>query len=158
MLGGPGTVRAQLETGTILGAVHDAQDRPISEVGVAALGYRTETRQGVRVHVGQVARTDFRLVAGDATESVASRVEDGGEARDRLDTGQVIDGASLENLPSKSRDFTDLAALAPGASSDGSKGSVKVLGMRTRDNLTYIDGTLFTHGDGAMSFTPSSDA
>jgi outer membrane receptor protein involved in Fe transport len=193
MLGVPVVVRAQLDTGGILGTVQDGRENPISEVDVdlkrittaevlhtrtgaggafrvdrlpageyevtaAAPGYRRETRRGVRVHVGQIVRANFRLVAGDFAETLSSSAQDGGQARDRLDTGQVIDRASLESLPSKTRDFTDLAALAPGASSDGSKGSVKVLGMRSRDNLTYIDGTLFTHGDGAMSFTPSSDA
>ena len=32
------------------------------------------------------------------------------------------------------------------------------MGMRYKDNLTYIDGTLFTHGDGETSFKASTDS
>ena len=108
------------------------------------------------LHVGQTVRAAFNLLPGAETLVVDS--EFGADApAERSDTGQVIDRENLDNLPSKSRDFTELAALAPGAASDANKG-VRILGMRSRDNLTFIDGSLFTHGDGGMSFKPSSDA
>jgi hypothetical protein len=132
------------------------------ELRVSSPGFHVEVRRGAFVHVGQTTRFDFRLVPGASADQVDSRAEDSGEVAERPDTGQVVDRTNLEKLPSKTRDFTDLAALAPGATSDEGAGrghgSVKVLGMRSRDNLAYIDGALFTHGDGGMTFTPSNDA
>ena len=34
----------------------------------------------------------------------------------------------------------------------------RVLGGRRQDSLVYIDGTLFTHGDGGTTFKASTDA
>ena len=130
------------------------------EIQVAALGCVGQLRIGVRLLVGQTVREDFVLIPGDENEV---RVQESGwvpSGSDRDDRGLVIDREKLETLPVASRDIGQLVDLAPGASrtSSGRRRGVKVMGMRRRDNLLYIDGTLFTHGDGGTSFQASTDA
>ena len=130
------------------------------EIQVAAPGCVGQLRIGVRLLVGQTLREDFDLIPGDENEV---RVQESGwvpSGSDRDDRGLVIDREKLESLPVASRDIGQLVDLAPGAArtSSGRRRGVKVMGMRRRDNLLYIDGTLFTHGDGGTSFQASTDA
>ena len=130
------------------------------EIQVAARGHAGLLRVGVQLLVGQVLREDFVLIPGDENEV---RVQESGwvpSGSDRDDRGLVIDREKLETLPVASRDIGQLVDMAPGASrtSSGRRRGVKVMGMRRRDNLLYIDGTLFTHGDGGTTFQASTDA
>ena len=130
------------------------------EIRASLPGYRTQLRTHVRLMVGQICREDFRLSLGDAGVSQTTRSRSVFSGASREDRGQVIDQEKLESLPVNTRDVGQLAGLAAGAtpSSESRGRTVKVLGMRRRDNLTYIDGTLFTHGDGGASFQASPDA
>ena len=77
----------------------------------------------------------------------------------RTHVRQAIDQEKLGSLPVNTCDITKLSGLASGATpSATNRGNVQVMGMRFKDNLTYIDGTLLTHGDGETSFTASTDA
>lgn len=130
------------------------------EIKVAARGHVGLLRVGSRLLVGQVLREDFVLIPGDENEV---RIQESGwvpSGSDRDDRGLVIDREKLETLPVASRDIGQLVDMAPGASrtSSGRRRGVKVMGMRRRDNLLYIDGTLFTHGDGGTSLRASTDA
>ena len=123
-------------------------------------GYGTQVRTHIQLLVGQVQQEDFRLLRGDFATTRETRSQSVFSGSSREDRGQVIDQEKLESLPVNTRDIGQLAGLAAGAapSNEGRGRSVKVLGMRRRDNLTYIDGTLFTHGDGTASFQASPDA
>ena len=123
-------------------------------------GRGTQVRTHVQLLVGQSRQEDFRLQRGDLGASQSSRSQPVFSGSNREDRGQVIDQEKLENLPVNTRDIGQLAGLAAGAapSSESRSRSVKVLGMRRSDNLTYIDGTLFTHGDGSAAFQASPDA
>ena len=141
--------RGQAESATLLGTVR------LEDGGHVGL-----LRVGVQLLVGQVLREDFVLIPGDENEV---RVQESGwvpSGSDRDDRGLVIDREKLETLPVASRDIGQLVDMAPGASrtSSGRRRGVKVMGMRRRDNLLYIDGTLFTHGDGGTTFQASTDA
>lgn len=130
------------------------------EIQVAARGCAGQLRVGVQLLVGQVLREDFVLIPGDENDV---RLQKSGwvpSGSDRDDRGLVIDREKLETLPVASRDIGQLVDMAPGASrtSSGRRRGVKVMGMRRRDNLIYIDGTLFTHGDGGTSLQASTDA
>ncbi|MCY3774809.1 MAG: carboxypeptidase regulatory-like domain-containing protein, partial [Candidatus Aminicenantes bacterium] len=130
------------------------------EIQVGARGYAGQLRIGVQLLVGQALREDFVLTPGDENEV---RVQESGwvpSGSDRDDRGLVIDQEKLETLPVASRDIGQLVDMAPGAArtSSGRRRGVKVMGMRRRDNLLYIDGTLFTHGDGGTSLQASTDA
>jgi len=130
------------------------------EITASLPGYGTQVRTHIKLMVGQILQEDLRLYRGDLGESQATRSQSVFSGSGREDRGQVIDQEKLENLPVNARDIGQLASLAVGAapSSESRSRTVKVLGMRRTDNLTYIDGTLFTHGDGTAAFQASPDA
>ena len=126
------------------------------------LGHRTEVRRGVVLQLGQTLRQDFRLITGAPTDVVASVAETSLFNSEKSEMGQVIDREKLEDMPINSRDFTELATLAPGtapASSTSSfssaLGNIRVGGMRERDNITYVDGSMVPR---FSNFKPSVDA
>ncbi len=130
------------------------------EIRASLPGYGTQIRTDVQLLVGQNRQEDFYLVPGAPGASQSSRSQSVFSGSNREDRGQVIDQEKLESLPVNTRDMGQLASLAAGAapSSESRSRSVKVFGMRRSDNLTYIDGTLFTHGDGSAAFQASPDA
>ena len=185
---------AQIDTGTILGAVALEDGSPVEnaqvsirrmdtneavelltnqtgyfrrdglrvgryQIVVLLEGFRTEVLQDLILLVGQSLRADFQLQKGTSTDEAVNQAEAVLLGEGRTDLGQVIDQEKLDSLPVNSRDITKLAGLAAGATpSAANRGNVQVMGMRFKDNLTYIDGTLFTHGDGETSFKVSTDA
>ena len=129
------------------------------QIVVRSEGFRTAVLSDLVLLVGQSLRADFQLQKGAATDQAVSQAEAALSGEGRTDVGQVIDQEKLDSLPVSTRDITKLAGLAAGATpSAANRGNVQVMGMRFKDNLTYIDGTLFTHGDGETSFKASTDA
>ena len=129
------------------------------ELTVALAGFRTSVLRDLDLLVGQSLRADFQLRQGAAAETSARQAGPALLGAGRTDLGQVIDQKKLDTLPVNARDIGKLAGLAAGAApSAASRGNVKVMGMRFKDNLTYIDGTHFTHGDGETTFKASTDA
>ena len=129
------------------------------QIVVRLEGFRTEVLRDLILLVGQSLRADFQLQKGTATDEAVNQAEAVLLGGGRTDVGQVIDQEKLDTLPVNSRDITKLAGLAAGATpSAANRGNVQVMGMRFKDNLTYIDGTLFTHGDGETPFKASTDA
>ena len=132
------------------------------EIRVRLSGFRTAVCKGVLLQLGQTVRQDFLLMPGDQdqvdfTDALSIQLE-----ANSAELGEVIGRKKLEDLPLNSRDFTQLAALAPGttpASSTSSVssalGNIRVQGMRERDNVTYVDGALFPR---FSNFKPSTDA
>ena len=138
---------------------YDWDSLPVGDYEVLAAKdrFNSQLRKQVRLQVGQRVRLDFRLRPSPSGQP--PKVEDDLSqlSLERDDVGQLIDRKQIGTMPSKERDFRDLIALAPGASSQDGR-SVRVLGMSRRDNLTYVDGSLITSGDGATSLTPASEA
>ena len=129
------------------------------QLTVALPGYRTQVLRDLDLLVGQSLRADFRLQPGTAADATVQQAAPALLGAGRTDLGQVIDQEKLDSLPVNARDIGRLAGLAAGAAPSASnRGNVKVMGMRFKDNLTYIDGTLFTHGDGETTFKASTDA
>ena len=130
------------------------------EVTASLPGYETQVRTHIQLLVEQIREEDFLLVPGDPgiRHSIRSGTVLAGTGRE--DRGQLIDQEKLESMPVNTRDVGQLVTLAAGAatSHESRSRSVKVFGMRRRDNLIFIDGTLFTHGDGTPSFNASTDA
>ena len=125
-------------------------------------GFRTEVRRGVVLQLGQTHRQDFLLRAGAPTDVVETEAETSLLNSEKAEMGQVIDREKLEDMPINSRDFTELATLVPGtapASSTSSfssaLGNIRVGGMRERDNITYVDGSMVPR---FSNFKPSVDA
>src|SRR5438552_1012069 len=88
------------------------------ELTVELSGFTTAKRTDVVLRVGQEAEIDVVLGVGTVQENVTVA----GQAA-LVETqhviGAFIDTARVENLPTVSRNFADLAQLAPGVSSTG---------------------------------------
>ena len=130
------------------------------EITASLSGYGTQVRTHIALLVEQIREENFLLLPGDPGTRRSTRSDTVLAGTGREDRGQLIDQEKLESMPINTRDLGQLVSLAAGAApSHESRGrSVKVLGMRRKDNLTFIDGTLFTHGDGTPSFHASTDA
>ncbi len=130
------------------------------EITAVLPGYGTQVRTHVRLLVEQIREENFLLLPGDSGTRRSTRSGTVLAGTGREDRGQLIDQEKLESMPVNTRDLGQLVSLAAGAatSHESRSRSVKVLGMRRKDNLTFIDGTLFTHGDGTPSFNASTDA
>ncbi len=138
---------------------YDWDNLPVGDYEVLAAKdrFNSQLRHPVRLQVGQRVRLDFRLRTAPPDQPPKLEDDLSELSVERDDLGQIIDRQQLGSLPSKERDFRDLIALAPGASSQDGR-NIRVLGMSRRDNLNYVDGTLITSGDGSSSITPASEA
>ena len=132
------------------------------EIHVSLAGYQTEVRTGVLLQVGQTVRQDFHLLSGDSEEVRRTMAQALQLESEDAELGEVIGRQKLEDMPLNDRDFTKLATLAPGtapasstSTSGSAMGNIRVQGMRQRDNVTYVDGSLFPR---FSNFKPSTDA
>ncbi|MFV0388082.1 MAG: carboxypeptidase regulatory-like domain-containing protein [Pyrinomonadaceae bacterium] len=95
---------------------YDAQVLPAGtyDIEVSAMGFQVSTSKGLRLLVGERARTDMVLGIG-----VSAVVEVNADAT-RVDTetstvGDTITQARIEDAPVNGRDFTSLLATVPGS-------------------------------------------
>jgi hypothetical protein len=113
-----------------------------------APGFKAAVAEPFTVTVNAHQRVDLQLQVGDVAEQVtvegaASQIETDSSSR-----GQVIDNASITNLPLNGRSYADLALLAPGVRKslleDGSAtsrdASFNVNGQRSALNNFMVDG------------------
>jgi hypothetical protein len=139
------------------------------DVKAEAPGLKIAEQKGVVLQVGDRARVDFQMQVGSTTESVT--VEAAG-VRVQTDTGEVsnvITGNQISQLAVNGTSLFQLAALAPGASSDitnykdvpvGGDTNVSFNGQRTAHNVYMVDGgENYDRGcGGCVSTAPSSEA
>src|SRR5260370_4342814 len=132
-------------------------------------GLKVDGQKGLVLQVGDRTRVDFQLALGAATETVTVEAN---AVRVQADTGEVsnvIDEQQVSQLAVNGRSIYQLAALAPGASSQitgfvntpvGGNASVEFNGMRQNHNIYLLDGGEDDDrgGGGGMSIAPSTDA
>jgi hypothetical protein len=107
-------------------------------VRVELLGYGTETREGIQLSLGQNLRLDFQL-RQQALEVEGIIVEtDPVFSANRTGQETKISEEQIAELPTISRNFTELATLSPLAASNGD--AVSVGGANNRFNSIRIDG------------------
>ncbi len=92
---------------------------PLLQPGIYRLtvqkdGFKPVRQSGITLQVEQVARLDFKLEVGGATETVQITAEGPLLERETGAKGQVIDNNEIVDLPLNGRDFTELAFLTPG--------------------------------------------
>src|SRR5438270_11379636 len=139
------------------------------DVKVEATGFKAAEQKGIVLQVGDRARVDFQMQVGGATETVTVEAA---PIRVQTDTGEVsnvITDLQVSQIAVNGRSIYQLAALAPGASSQinnyvntpvGGDANVEFNGLRQNHNIYLLDGGEDDDrgGAGGMSIAPSTDA
>src|SRR5580700_1715488 len=109
---------------------------------VEAKGFRTFTREGMQLGVGQDARADVTLQTGEQTQTITVT-----EALPLVETTTATLTATLStqtinDLPLNGRNYIDLLTLRPGYVNAPGAGATKqtAMGMRELDNFYVVDG------------------
>jgi len=140
------------------------------DIKAEAGGFKTAERKGMTLQVGDRARADFQLTVGGSQETVTVEANTIAVQSDTGEVSNVITGQQIEGLSVNGRGIYQLAALAPGASSQidvtapntpvGGSAGVEFNGMRQNHNLYLLDGGENSDrgGAGGMSIAPSLDS
>jgi carboxypeptidase family protein len=134
-----------------------------------ASGFKVAEQKGLVLQVGDRTRVDFQLVLGAASETVTVEANAVRVQADSGEVSSVIDDQQMSQIAVNGRSIYQLAALAPGASSQitgfvntpvGGNASVEFNGMRQNHNIYLLDGGEDDDrgGAGGMSIAPSTDA
>jgi hypothetical protein len=139
-------------------------------IKVETSGFKTAERKGLTLQVGDRARADFQLAVGGSSETVTVEANTIAVQADSGEVSNVITGDQIANLSINGRGIYQLAALAPGASSQidvtapntpvGGSAGVEYNGLRQNHNIYLLDGGEDDDrgGAGGMSIAPSADA
>ena len=130
-------------------------------IAVEAPGFATSTIPAFDLNIDQKARFDIPMKVG----AVTSNVEVAGLApilqTQGAETGQVIDGRELTDLPLEGRNFTSMMLLVPGVGNGGGGNNLNlsVDGQREFSNSVEINGTEVTgNRNNDTNMVPSPDA
>ncbi len=167
---------ANKATGQIRTANTDAQGNfvlsslPIGAYTVTAqsTGFKQSVVSEVVLQVDQQARLDFTLEIGDATTRIEVSTAPPLLVTDSSAVGQVVDNKKILDLPLNGRNFTQLAALTPGALTTQVTGQagpltgstkVQIAGGQSSKTEFLIDGiSSQEQGLDGVQFVPSVDA
>src|SRR5436309_7114407 len=148
-----------------------AVDLPVGHYNIKAeaSGFKVAEQKGLVLQVGDRTRMDFQMSLGAASETVTVEAN---AVRVQADTGEVsnvINELQMSQIAVNGRSIYQLAALAPGASSQinnyvntpvGGDANVEFNGLRQNHNIYLLDGGENDDrgGAGGMSIAPSTDA
>jgi hypothetical protein len=111
-------------------------------VRVESKGFKTFTRDGMQLGVGQDARVDVTLQPGEQTQTVTVT-----EALPLIETTTAtltgtIDNQTVNEVPLNGRNYINLLSLRPGFVNAPGGGATKqtAMGMRENDNFFLVDG------------------
>ncbi|HKV64668.1 MAG TPA: carboxypeptidase-like regulatory domain-containing protein [Candidatus Acidoferrum sp.] len=148
-----------------------AVDVPIGHYNLKAeaSGFKAAEHKNLVLQVGDRTRVDFQLVLGAASETVTVEANAVRVQADSGEVSNVIDDQQMSQIAVNGRSIYQLAALAPGASSQinnyvntpvGGDAGVEFNGMRQNHNIYLLDGGEDDDrgGAGGMSIAPSTDA
>jgi hypothetical protein len=127
-------------------------------------GFKTFTREGMQLGVGQGARVDVTLQPGEQSQMVTVT-----EALPLVETTTAtltgsITSEKIADLPLNGRNFVNLLTLRPGYvnSPGGGGGNQAGMGMRPGDSMFLIDGlNIYEWGQGQQlvnGYAPAGDA
>jgi len=135
-----------------------------------ASGFKVSEQKDLVVQVGDRLRIDFQMKVGTSAETITVEANAIAVQADSGELSNVITGQQVAQLAVNGRGIYQLAALAPGASSQinpsapntpvGGDAGVEFNGMRQNHNIYLLDGGENDDrgGAGGMSIAPSSDA
>ncbi len=138
-------------------------------VAIEATNFQGARKDGVVVSVDQNVSADFSLKVGAASLTVEVQAQHVELQTEDATTGQVVDRKFINDLPLISRDFGDLAFLAPGVTEVDTQCTGCMVnnfisnGSRNATTDILLDGvtaTNFEQNSGILSptYTPSVDA
>jgi Carboxypeptidase regulatory-like domain len=148
-----------------------APDLPIGHysIKVEASGFAAAEQKAIVLQVGDRSRFDFQMKVGAASETITVEANAVRVQTDSGEVSSVITDQQVSQIAVNGRSIYQLAALAPGASSQitgfvntpvGGNASVEFNGMRQNHNIYLLDGGEDDDrgGAGGMSIAPSTDA
>lgn len=142
-------------------------------------GFQTAKSEAITVNIGAVAHYDFRLHPGSEQQTVTVTAEAAGIETDQLNVDTNITARQFEELPLNGRNFTAVAALAPGVATlpqpNVNPGGTYAVGAMfafggtqfqtggsfqgSRDNGYYVNGVNVNDNYmSSLSFAPSTEA
>ncbi len=142
-------------------------------VRVEQAGFKTDSRTGLNLQVGAVARIDFGLTVGSVSETVEVSSIGALLATEGTAVGTVIENKRIVELPLNGRNYLQLVGLAPNVTSEtptaGSAASKQggdrvqqnfsIAGQRVQMNHYTLDGIENTDANyNTFIFRPSIDA
>lgn len=111
-------------------------------IRVESTGFKTFTREGMQLGVGQDARADVSLEPGEQNQTITVT-----EALPLVDTTTAtltgsIDNQTVNEVPLNGRNYVGLLTLRPGFVNAPGGGATKqtAMGMREMDNFFLVDG------------------
>lgn len=142
-------------------------------------GFQTQKSEPITVNIGAVTSYDFKLHAGAVETSVTVTDEATGLQTDQVSVDTDVSERQVADLPLNGRNFTEIAALAPGVATTPqaninpggtySAGGMFAMGgtfytvggafQGSRDNGFYINGVNISDTyESSISYAPSSEA
>src|SRR5262249_16478063 len=116
-------------------------------VSAALAGFKTQTRDGVVLLLGQAHTLDFALALAGASEAVTVTAPEQLVSPSRTEVSSVIGLQQIEALPINGRNFIGFAVVTPGVVTDRTplQGAVATSGLsftgqRARSNNVMVDG------------------
>jgi len=122
-------------------------------ISVSKTGFRTATRDNLKLDVGQAARVDFEMKIGDVAETV--EVSSAAPLLESESTvmGQVIENKRIVEMPLNLRNYLELAKFSTGVlparslgrgsrtgGEDGTEGGFIALGQHAYQTQVLLDG------------------
>jgi hypothetical protein len=110
-------------------------------------GFKTQTREGVDVLLGQAMRVDFSLFVGAESETVTVDAVAPLVSPTRTEISAVINQHQIDSLPTNIRNFIGFALITPGVNADrtplqgaAATSGLSFTGQRGRSNNVMVDG------------------
>jgi hypothetical protein len=140
------------------------------DLKATAKGFEAFTRTGLALNVSQTLATDIKLTVGAESIQVTVSADALTVQTESNDVSTLISGEQVTSIATENRNFTSLAALGLGVSSNlpnsnppsasASSASISVNGLRQSHNIWLLDGAEADDrgGAGGMSVMPSMDA
>jgi hypothetical protein len=140
------------------------------DLKVTAKGFETYQASGLTLNVSQTLATDVKLTVGAETVEVSVTADALQVQTESNEVSTLISGEQVTSIATENRNFTSLAALGLGVSSNlpnsnppsasASSASISVNGLRQSHNIWLLDGAEADDrgGAGGMSVMPSMDA
>ncbi len=127
-------------------------------VDVTATGFKRLSRQGITASVGQTVSTDLVLPVGSDTQMVTITADAPLLQAGESDLETHVPGTAVVALPLNSRNFINLAQLAPGGSLPPGTVLPRINGGRPRTNEYLYDGISALQPEpGQVAFFPIVD-